>query len=533
MKRSLLLVVITLLSCNLPAQIDVAWGGQQTASPKNSFIESILGGNDSRVFALKIRSKGQGSHTHFYIDTFAKKSMGLVSTTEFDLPGQNEQNNFLERFFLASGKYRTSQIERILYMNGKFLVFSSFYSKQKQKQFAYVQTISEAGILNPDSRIIDSISADGKRNAGTFNFELSADKSHVLVFHSEPVDLYPFERFSCKMLDENLTGLWTKSFELPYKDKQFHITKFCIDKEGNVFILANINKNKENIERRKPAYNFSIFAYFYKQDQLKEYTIDLGDKFISDITFNITPTEDLICAGFYSKNSFTSQAGTFFLKIDQATKEVSQRNVREFDKDFLMEFMSDRKVEKGKELYNFDIDHLLLREDGSAVMVAEQYFMDVVSYYNPASRMYNYTYHYYYNDIIVVGFDAKGQISLLKKISKYQHTVNDGGPYSSYVLVDGGEMLHFIYNDSPDNVHRSESEIGHGHLSNMGNPGRSVVVMVSMDMKGNTQRTQLSDNHSKRNNCWFQPKMNKKIDDKDIILFSGRGKYYRLGRVSL
>jgi len=533
MKNFFLFFVLLFAGTETPAQIDVTWGGQQTASPKNSLLENILGGDDTHVYALKVKSNGSGDANRYYIDTYSKKSLGLISTTAYNLPVQTERSSFWEQFFMHAGKFRTSQIEKVIYLNGKFFVFSSFYSRNKQMNYAYVQTISEKGQLNPEIHPVDSIVADSKRNTGLFKIVLSADKKHFLVSHTEPLDMYPFERFSCKILNEDLSPFWKKDFELPYKDKQFHIAKYCLDSAGNLFILVNIDKDKENQARNKPAYRYSIFAYFCKRDQLREYTIDLGDKYISEITCDLNAAGDLICAGFYSKNSESSQAGTFFLKIDKTSTEVAERNIHEFDKDFLMEFMTERKVDKGKELYNFDIHYLLLRDDGSAVMIAEQYFMDIVSYYNPASRSYSYAYHYYYNDIIVVGFDPKGQTTLLKKISKYQHTVNDGGPYSSFVLVDGKDMLHFIYNDNPDNSHRSESEIAHGHVENMNNPGRSVVVMVSMDMKGNTQRTQLLDNHARKNKCWFRPKMNKNITEKDLILFSGTGKYYRLGRVTL
>jgi hypothetical protein len=533
MKKHFLFLILVFVGIKTPAQIDVAWGSQQTASPKNSVLENILGGNESKVYALKTKNKGSGSRTHYYIDTYSKKSLKLLGTAEYSLPIQNERSGILEQFFLGAGKFRTSQIEKIIYTQGKFLVFTSFYSKTRRMNYAYLQTISENGILDPSIHAVDSISADSRRNAGQFNFILSSDKMHLLIAHTEPLDMHPFEKFSCTMLDEHLTVSWKKDFELPYKDKQFHLAKYCMDSTGNLFMLVNIDKNKENQERKKPAYSYSIFAYFCKRDQLREYTLDLGEKFISEITCDVSPSGDFICAGFYSRNSESSQAGTFYLKIDKTSTEVAERNVHEFDKDFLMEFIADRTVNKGRELYNFDIHYLLLRQDGSAVMIAEQYFMDIVSYYNPASRSYNYAYHYYYNDIIVVGFDPKGQTSLLKKINKYQHTVNDGGPYSSFAMVDGGDMLHFIYNDNPDNMHRSESEIGHGHVDNMNNPSRSVVVMVSMDMKGNTQRTQLLDNHARKNKCWFMPKMNKMINRKDLILFSGKSKYYRLGRISL
>jgi hypothetical protein len=533
MKKGIVSFLLLCLALSNQAQIDVAWGGQQIANPKNSYIESIIGGNDAYVYALKVKSHGSRKQAHFAVDSYARTSLGFVGSKEFYLPPQSEATGLLERIFLGAGKYRIPGIEKIFLIQNKFLVFSSFYSRDKEKYYAYMQYMSTEGAPIGTYQLIDSISALGKHNKGSFDFILSEDKSRILVYHSEPFDKNANEKFSYKVLDADLHTLWAKNLEMPYPDKQFHINSYRIDNAGNVYMLAHIDKNKEELSRRKPTYIYSILAYFYQEDKIKEYKMDLGNEFISDAAFNINPAGDLVCTGFYSKSSESNQAGVFYMKIDRKTKEVVERSIREFDKDFLLEFMSERKIDKGRELYNFDIGHLLLRDDGSALMVAEQYYMDVVSYYNPASHSYNYTYHYYYNDIIVVGFDQKGQISLLKKISKYQHSVNDGGPFASYVLVDGGDMLHFIYNDNPENVHRPESEIEHGHVSSMNNPGRSVVVMVSMDMKGQTQRTQLLDNHSHKNASWFRPKVNMKISDKDVILFSSRGKYYRFGRVTL
>ena len=533
MKKAFFLVGLITIGFLSNAQIDVAWGIQQIASPKNSYIESIIGGNDNLVYLLKVRSRGRSLQPRFSLESYSKKTLAFVSSREFSLPAQSEQTGIAERIFLGAGKFRTPRIEKIYLLKKKFIVFSTFYSRKKEKYYAYIQEMSEEGVPGTGFIVADSIQSLNKRNKGLFDFELSDDKSKILIYHSEPFDKSANEKFFYKVLDETLQTLWTKNLVMPYSDRQFHVKSYKVDNEGNVFMLANIEKNREEQLKNNPTFIYSIFGYFFKEDKLREYKMDLGEKYISDATFNLTTAGDLVCAGFYSKNSETSQAGVFYLKIDKNTREVSERNLREFDKDFLLEFMSERKLNKGRELYNFDIGHLLMRDDGSAVMVAEQYYMDIVSYYNPASHSYNYTYHYYYNDIIVVAFDRQGKVSLLKKISKYQHSVNDGGPYASYVLIDGGKMLHFIYNDNPENMHRPESEIEHGHISSMTSPGRSEVVLVSMDMQGQTQRTRLLDNHSRKNASWFLPKMYKQISPNDVILFSRRGKNYRLGRVSL
>ncbi|HXC05277.1 MAG TPA: hypothetical protein VNZ86_11030 [Bacteroidia bacterium] len=520
---------------SLHAQVDVAWGGQQIANPKNSEISSIVGSDEGHLYVLKEKNGHWGHRTRYYLDSYTRKTLAFSGSTEFNLPQLNERSNVLDRMFSGAGKYQEAFLEKMIFINGHFFLFSSYYSREQDKNFAYVQSLTEKGTPGKAFTGIDTIGADDKRNKGSFGFVVSEKEKHILIIHAEPTGRNNFSRFSCKVFDPDMNLQWSKMLDMPHPDNQFHLVKTAVDSNGNIFLLANIDKDKDwmNSNKHKPAFSYSILAYYPAHNQLKEYTIDLDDKFISDITFKINPAGDLICTGFYSKSSETSQAGCFFVKIDTQTTEVAEHSVKEFGKDFLLDFMSDRKAEKGRELYNFNIDHLLLREDGSAIMVAEQYFMDMVSYYNPASHSYNYSYHYYYNDILVLGFDPKGELTLQKKISKYQHSVNDQGPYASFVLADGGTMLHFIYNDNPENIRRTESEIGKGHLTSMSDPSHSVVVMVSMDMKGNTQRTQLLDNHSSKSHSWFMPKMNKKINDREVILFAHKGRYFRFGRISL
>ncbi|MFI5149889.1 MAG: hypothetical protein ACHQRM_09170 [Bacteroidia bacterium] len=515
------------------SQINVIWGGQQVASPKNSHITSIIGCDDTRIYTLKEKQGFWGHHPLYYLDSYSRKNLVPAGTGAFSLPRLPERSNILERVFGREGKYQTAGMEKLLLIKGSLLLFSSYYNRNEKRNYAFVQTLTANGTPGSAYRTLDTIQAEGRHDKGNYGFILSGNQNHILDMYTEPGDKHVNARLSLKLFDSSMNLSWSKMLELPYAKKLFHLTRTMVDDKGDVYFLANIEKDARHTEKHKPAYHYSILSYSNERNQLREYTIDLDDKFISDITFRINAGGDLICAGFYSKSSESSAAGCFFLKIDKETNEVTEHTVREFAKDFLLEFMSDRKIEKGRELYNFDIGNLLLRPDGSAIMIAEQYFMDVVSYYNPASHSYNYSYHYYYNDIIVLGFDAKGEIILQKKISKYQHSVNDGGPYASFALADGGDMLHFIYNDNPENTHRSETELDHGHVSSMNNPGHSVVVMVSMDMKGNTQRTQLLDNHSHKNYSWFMPKMNKTLDSNEVILFAQKGRYFRFGRITL
>ena len=83
----------------------------------------------------------------------------------------------------------------------------------------------------------------------------------------------------------------------------------------------------------------------------------------------------LVCAGFYSNKGTYSVKGTYFLSIDAATKEIKTKSFKEFSLDFIIQSMSDRqanrtvrKMDNGSEpeLYEYDLDKLLIGKDGSA-----------------------------------------------------------------------------------------------------------------------------------------------------------------------
>ena len=60
-------LTLLLLFYTLQAQIDVVWGGQQIASPKFSYIQTIIGGDENRVYALKVRSRSIRSNTRLFL----------------------------------------------------------------------------------------------------------------------------------------------------------------------------------------------------------------------------------------------------------------------------------------------------------------------------------------------------------------------------------------------------------------------------------------------------------------------------------
>ena len=502
-----LFAVFISFSCLNAQNVEVTWG-KDNISPKKTTLSGIIGSDKEGFFVLRTgyASLFNPNPTRI-LEKYSKEDNALIFSRELKVTAVNSKK---------------VQFEALYCIKGKLLLFTSFYDKALNKNTAYAQEITEDG-KSGEAIEVDNITAESKRNTGNFDFRLSEDSTKILVYHNPPFDNYADEKFSYKLLDSDLKELWSKKFTLPYKDKNFTISSYDIDNEGNVYMLASIQlkSNATGLKKVKetfnPAYSFRVIAYYYKQDEMKEFEVELPSrKYISDITFNINRAGDVVCAGFYSNKSGASINGTFYMLIDAKSKEVKSESSKEFSMDFLTQFMSERKASKNKGLYSYSLDYLLLRDDGSAVLVGEQYYVNEVCTTDPKTGARRCNYHYYYNDIIVVSINNSAKIDWMIKVPKKQHSVNDGGYYSSYVLMDTKDNLFFMFNENPYNM-KPEVRNGQKTPKYLNNARKSLAVVVSVDKQGNQSKEVLFN--SKDAKFILRPKLNLQTGSKESLIY--------------
>ena len=184
--------------------------------------------------------------------------------------------------------------------------------------------------------------------------------------------------------------LWKKDITLPYKDELFDIETFKVDNHGNVYLLGLLYKDKRKTKRNGEAnYQYKVLSYTDNGSNNKEYSVSLPDRFLTDMQIGVRANKDIVCAGFYSENGKLSIRGTFFLSIDAETKEIKTKSFKEFDINFITQNMTENQAEKAKkreekgkdvELYEYDLDKLIVRSDGGAMLIGEQYFVKVITY---------------------------------------------------------------------------------------------------------------------------------------------------------
>ena len=525
MKNNLLLA-LAITFCSLDGlcqelNFSVKWGKEFSASRKSS-LGDIVGVDATGIYVIKGRYRYSifGSNT----STLERYSNDFVPTTSFELEIK-EAGHLCE-------------VQQILHLKSKLYIFYSYADLSERKNILFVREIDKAS-LQPKSEMLKlgEIDYAGKStsNHGDFNFRVSRDSSKVLVFYNLPYVKDEPEVIGFNVLDSHMKSIWQKAITLPHKDGLFDVESFRVDNSGNVYLLGLIYKEKRKSKRKgQPNYSYEILACRDGGNTLMQYPVVLEDRFLSDMQIEILDDKRLVCAGFYSEKGTYSIKGTYFLTIDAATKEIKTKSFKEFSLDFIIQSMTDReanravrKAEKGEEaeLYEYDLDKLLVGKDGSAILIGEQYFMNVVT----TSTFFNgvmtptTNYHYYYNDIIAVKINAEGQIEWAEKVAKTQHSINDNGFYSSYTLAIVKGKICFIFNDNAKNL--DYNRVGRPKNFNI---KESLVMIVSLNQKGEQLRQPLFKNDQE---VIVRPKVCKQILNNQVILFGQRKKNQQFARV--
>lgn len=518
MKRALfVLFSFCFVPLLIQAQMEVTWGVPQKQQRKTS-MSDILGEDGTYVYTLRSEYSLFGSNDPI-VERYRMSDMGL---------------DYSKPVIAKTTDGKSMNVDYIYFINGNLVVFASQYDRDRDVNTLYAEILDDHAVQTKSWTKLASISATKRNNPGSFYTGLSQDSTHILLVVNPPYDKYADEKYTLQLIDKDLGTTWKKEIAPPYKDEFFALDNFVVSRNGDVYMLATISKDKSVMTRQErrtlPTYYHTVLMYDPVQENLREYKIDISPKFISDVKFTVNAKGDIICCGFYSNKASNAVIGSFYLKIDKETQSITSQGSKDFPRDFLTQFMSEKKASKGKELYDYDLKHLVLRDDGGAVLVAEQFYEVLVQSYDPTTKTYTYTYYYYYNDIIVVSINPDGNIAWAKKIPKYQVSRNDGGYYSSFAFAVSGDKMYFMFNDNPKNLKLTGENSGE-NFRYMNNPKKSVAVLVTMDSNGNQDRQAMFSNKDLK--IILRPKLFMQMNEHRMILYGEKGSIFKLADVKL
>ncbi len=515
----LLLVGLSAFGQNKTEDYELIWGEEEKASRRET-LSDIVGSDETGIYALKLRvgfyNLGQTLTLEHY-----DPQMNLTKSREIDLNKQIKGMGY----------------EFIVDFNNKLYLFTSKHDNRSGRKILYYQQILKTS-LNIDGNLIKVAEVDrrglSQRHSGLFGVERSQDDSKLLIYYQQPKGKGGSDEFGFVVFDQSFKKLWDKRTKLPYDDEIFEVEDFEISNEGDVYLLGIVFKDKKKVKRKgEPNYQYRVLGYTDEGDRYEEYPVENEGYFFTDMQMEVTKEQNIICAGFYSEKGTFSIKGSYFIKLDAQTKSVLSEDFKQFDLDFITQNLTNAQVKKAKkgkktELYSYRLDDIVIREDGGAVLVGEQFFVNTFTTTTRDANGFTQTVttsYYHYDDIIVVNINPDGTIEWAEKIAKRQSTTNDGGFFSSYALGVVGSRLYFVFNDNGENLIYN----GTGKPAYFDGYRNGIVSLVEVNGLGQQKRSALF--RSREVDVLTRPKVCEQVSKNELVIFGQRKKTHRFAKI--
>lgn len=347
----------------------------------------------------------------------------------------------------------------LVQIDGRLFVFLT--DKKNGQNHIYIQEYDQDLSPLEEARHLAAYDVEFIKDRGSFSVLQSKNKEFFAVIWQIEAKKGENDSYGFKVYNKNLELISDGEYKLPYSSELSFIYNQHLANNGDYFIsvveYSDLGKGIfKTYENYKATHILQI-----NNEGIETFTLDLTDRRIEALELSDNGGDVFTVTGIYGLPKSSGVSGLFYLRINFEKKEIIDEGFQDFGVDFITQDWTDRekekadrRSEKGKgdpQLYDYVVRQTEVLSDGSVVGSLEQYYIRSVQSYNAQTRTYTTLYYYYYNDIIAFKIGVNGGFDWLKKIDKYQVSVNDGGPFSSYSRFINDGKLCFIFNDNVRN----------------------------------------------------------------------------------
>ena len=331
--------------------------------------------------------------------------------------------------------------DNILSLKDQLILFISSFDNKTETDAIVAYFINADGPLNPESKELYAAKSTNDEHYATCRFSLSVDSSKLVMLYKDAGEKDKNVSFILKTYDDKLNLLLTKNIELPFPSTSCEISDELLDKNGNLYFLAEVEPTK-----LYPDGAMEIVHYNSSNGDMHRYPVTVKQKFILNSALQMNEKGNLIYAGIYAKEKPKSRMmvgtyapmpimeGTFYFLFDPVKAEI----IKHDEKDF-------KKIYPDEKLAFFYLDHVVVLENGYTILLC-QFEKSVTIQNGKIGEPKSSSSTYYGGNIIAVGFNEGQEEAWVKRIQKDQ--VLDEQKYTSYALITGKDKIFLLYNDN-------------------------------------------------------------------------------------
>lgn len=303
---------------------------------------------------------------------------------------------------------------------------------------------------DPAANLRDSVTmADFGFFASSPSYELvrSQDRSKALLVLAE------------QQTKVNVISMDFDSLQLLYnvqiKPKDFYFNENFLQSEVNDVGDGYLILERDNFQSRRKEHHYEVFELKAEDQHLNNFNLMMGDSLTYDVYFRYDNLNDrLLGAGLYSIRDLLHTQGHFYLAISPSDTTSFNLRFEPFPVE-LIENIEGKKLRnnnKRKGLDQLSIRDAILREDGGLLLVMErnrQLERRAVATQSQVLNSYNGRplVDYYYDELLITSINPSGTAYWNTILHKKQYSQDDGGAFSSFMLLESPSRLRFLFND--------------------------------------------------------------------------------------
>ncbi len=375
---------------------------------------------------------------------------------------------------------KSYDLEAITEMGDKLLMLYSIWDRDRESEQLFYREIdfNTGTWKGAEKRIIATrgkIAGNGSMvttayfRAGVtdkFDFYYSADRSKMLVQYRKvpkvKSDAKNFDEIGLYVFDADMREIWGDEARMPYTEKKMNNIDYGVDSDGNAYILATVfDDNTTRVKKKgsddEPNYHIEMLKRTPQDKRLETSEIELNGKFITSVSIYETVDDLMVLAGFYNNTARGRNAdGVFYAKLnkegelyDEQSYSIPVEIMNQYESKRTQK-RNDKKEDKGEaEFTNLKLRKLQFLEDGSIILIGEQYY--IVTHTSTTNGRTTTYYTYHYDDILISKIDPAGELAWMRKLPKSQYGKSGRGFMSfKHQYADG--FHYFLYVDLAENL---------------------------------------------------------------------------------
>lgn len=321
-----------------------------------------------------------------------------------------------------------------------------FYLQQDRKySVLYAQPVNNKFMEIGQPVLIDSIMDRKELVSSNLRFKTSADQSSLLIYYPffsfQKVDLI---KFIC--VDRSLHVQYNKLVPIGRSETELEGSKTLLDNNGSALLMLKPERKTNGL--------YDVLHLSSKGD-FSNFTIGTDKEIFGEPWFELdNKNGNLVMSAFYDdklKPDENAAKGFLFASFDPANGTPVHTVYSPFTKSFISE-LTGRENVSNTSLYTFNIRKSILRNDGGALVIAESFIKDsreqaVPMGIQPGYNSFRTSEIFQFNDIIAFSFTPMGEVEWHSTMRKKQVSEDDNGAFSSFLIMNEKDKLHFVYLD--------------------------------------------------------------------------------------